>query len=384
VGPSGFLPNPFRVVVRRHLPAGVTCFLPDNVWANNTAACTTSAGDTIYRQDDGLVDVPAGLPPAAGTEGYWRVTVYAIDAAWPGNQSADSSRITLLDVTAPVVGGISAPASLPGGQAASFTAPLVDNVDLGTLNPFLTYAGGTVFQWPTVTLGMYGVADGLVGAATGNFNVANFVRSIEGTTGAGRANTTPNAATTVTFDVLDVAQNLTTAALGITPAVVFGAGGIIPALGTAATGTAAVDSATVNPTNALHGNFLHLAPSNATVCSDPAAATCTSPRSSVLSATMTGPNATFANPFTSVQFYYQDPVNSRWYLVGTATPAASDNTVTSTRTWTYSYTWTVSGALDSTGAQLLGALPIVAVGIHASGSAIISTGTAQNLTLVSD
>ena len=377
VGPSGFLPNPFRVIVERHLPASVTCFLPDDVWAGNTVACTTTAGVPNYIKDNGLVDVPAGLPPAPGTEGYWHLIVHAVDAAWPGNFSSDSMRLTLLDVTAPVVGGISAPASLPGGQAASFTAPLVDNVDLGTLDPFLTYTGGTVFQWPSVTLGAYGFADGLVGAATGNFNVTNFVRSIEGTTAAGRANATPNAATTVTFDVYDVAQNLTSAALGITPAVVFGAGGIIPALGTAATGAAAVDSATFNPTNALHGNFLHLAPNPVQVCQGGATACgATPPATTVLSATMTGPNATFANPFTQVQFYYQDPVNSRWYLAGTGAAAATDNTVTSTRTWTYSFTWDVTGLTDSAGNPLVNAaVPLVAVGVHASGSAIISTGT---------
>jgi hypothetical protein len=95
---------------------------------------------------------------------------------------------------------------------------------------------------------------------------------------------------------------------------------------------------------------------------------------------MTGPNATFANPFTQVQFYYQDPVNARWYLVGTGTPAATDNTVTSTRTWTYSFTWNVTGLTDSAGNPLVNAaVPLVAVGVHASGSAIISTGTPQTI-----
>jgi hypothetical protein len=381
VGPSGFLPNPFRVIVERHLPAGVTCFLPDNVWAGNTTPCLTSGGLPIYQVDDGLVDVPAGLPPAAGTEGYWHLIVHAIDAAWPGNMSADSQRLTLLDVTAPVVGGISAPASLPGGQPATFTTPLVDNVDLGTLSPFLTYASGHNFQWPAVTLGAYGYADGLVSAATGTFSVASFVRSVEGTSAAGRANALPQAATTVTFDVTDVATNLTSAALGITPAVVFGAGGIIPALGTAATGAAAVDSATFNPVNVAHGNFVHLAPNPVQVCQGGATACGTTPpATTVLSVTMTGPNATFANPFTQVQFYYQDPVNARWYLVGTGTPAPTDITVTSTRTWTYSFTWNVTGLTDSAGNPLVNAaVPLVAVGVHASGSAIISTGTPQTI-----
>ncbi|MGH7500939.1 MAG: Ig-like domain-containing protein [Longimicrobiales bacterium] len=377
VGPSGFLPNPFRVIVERHRPGNVTCFLPDNLFADNNVNCVDSNGDPLYNADDGLVDVPAGLAPAAGTEGYWHLIVHAVDAAWPGNVSADSQRTTLFDVTPPVVGGISAPASLPGGAAATFTAPLVDNVDLGAISPFLTYAGGTLFQSPSVTLGAYGFADGLVGSAAGNFAVTNFTRSIEGTTAAGRANATPNAATDVTFDVTDVAANLTSATLNISAAVTFGAGGIIPALGTAATGAPAVDSATFNPTNALHGNFVHQAANPAQVCQGGSSACGSSPpASTVLSVTMTGPNATFANPFTQVQFYYQDPLNARWYLIGTGTPAASDNTVTSTRTWTYSFTWTVTGLTDSAGNPLVNpAVNLVAVGTHASGSAIISTGT---------
>jgi hypothetical protein len=95
---------------------------------------------------------------------------------------------------------------------------------------------------------------------------------------------------------------------------------------------------------------------------------------------MTGPNATFANPFIRVEFYYQDPVNARWYLIGVGAASASDNTVTTTRTWTYSNTWTVTGLLDSAGNPLVNAaVPIVAVGVHSTGSAIISTGTPQTI-----
>ena len=179
-GPAGFLPNPFRVILERHLPAGVTCFLPDDAYAGNTTACATSGGTPIYQADNGIVDVPTGLvaPAAAGTEGYWHMIIHAVDAAWPGNESADSSRLTLNDVTPPVVGGISGPSSLVGGQQATFTSGLADNVDLGKLSPFLRYVGGYAFQWPVVTLGAYGYSDGLVAAATGTFNIpTSFVRS---------------------------------------------------------------------------------------------------------------------------------------------------------------------------------------------------------------
>jgi hypothetical protein len=98
---------------------------------------------------------------------------------------------------------------------------------------------------------------------------------------------------------------------------------------------------------------------------------------------MTGPNATFANPFVRVEFYWQDPVNGRWNLIGNGSAAPSDNTVTATRTWTYTVTWTVTGLLDSAGDPLsdTGSINVVAVGVHSSGSAIISSATAQSVTV---
>ncbi len=151
-------------------------------------------------------------------------------------------------------------------------------------------------------------------------------------------------ATAVNFDAFDVAANLATATLGITPAVQFAAGGPVPSLTTIAPTIFA-------PANPAHGLFVEQAPSNATVCRTTSGCGST-PTSTVLSVTMTGPNATFANPFVRVDFYYQDPVNGRLYLIGQGAASASDNTVTSTRTWTYSYTWTVTGLLASDGTAL--------------------------------
>jgi hypothetical protein len=383
VGPSGFAADPVRVQLKKTRPAGSTCYIPQNpidVTAPGQVACLTSSGAVNYRPDDGLIDIAdvggAFAIPNNAEEGYWEINGFVRDQALNFSKP-DFFRITLLDGTPPVAGGISCPSSMPGGANVTCSAGLGDNIDLGRLLPFLSY-GGFNFQFPAVTLGTYGAADGLVSTATGNFTAVAFMRAIEATLGTGRAGGAVTEAQTLTFDITDIAGNLASTNVNINAAVQFAAGGAVPSL------TVAPTDVIFAPANVLHGNFLHLAPSNATVCSDAASAACTSPRSTVLSSTMTGPNATFANPFVRVEYYYQDPVNARWYLIGTGTPAASDNTVTSTRTWTYTFTWTVSGLLDSSGAQLLGALPVVAVGVHSSGSALISTGTAQAVTLVSD
>jgi hypothetical protein len=384
VGPSGFLPMFARVQLERFLPGAaantpaVTCFAPDDAWVGTTANCLVSGAANIL-PDNGTIGVPTGVvfPAPAGTEGYWRLTAFVVDAAWPGNQSTTSQQVLLNDVTPPVIGGIAGPSSLPGGAPATFNAGLSDNVDLGAIIPSIDY-GATTIQSSSVTLGTYGVNE-LVGTAAGAWTIPAFMRAIESNGGAplGRSSGAVSEAATVRFDVADVAGNQSTTTLAINAAVQFPIPGAVPPLGTVA-------STIFAPPNALHGLFLHLAPTPGTVC-DQGASACGSspPPSTVLSATMTGPNATFANPFVRVEFYWQDPVNGRWNLIGNGSAAPSDNTVTATRTWTYTVTWTVTGLLDSAGDPLsdTGSINVVAVGVHSSGSAIISSATAQSVTV---
>jgi hypothetical protein len=375
VGPSGFSANPVRVQLKLTRPAGDTCYTPDSPFTVTVIACTTSTGAVNYQVDDGIIDIDYAAVPGT-SEGYVQISGFVVDQA-ANSSSPNFSRITLNDVTPPVAGGIASPSSLPGGQSATFTAGLADNIDLLNFAPSLDYAGGTTFQYPVVTLGAYGVADGLLSTTTGSFTVASFVRAIEATLGTGRAGGAVSEATTVRFDVNDMEPtNTTTSTVGINAAVQFAAGGAVPSLSTGTTATIFA------PANVLHGNFLHAAPSNASACRGTTAqCTVVTAQSTGLSATMTGPNSTFANPFVRVSYYYQDPVNARWYFIGDGAASASDNTLASTRTWTYSFTWVVTGLLDSTGAPLLGAIPVVAVGVHSSGTAVISTGTAQAVTI---
>jgi hypothetical protein len=368
VGPSGFSGTPVSVQLKRTTPAGSTCYVPGAIFPLSTVNCTTSSGAINYQADDGVIHVDEANIPGTG-EGYWEITAFVRDQA-RNFSKPNIDRITLYDLVPPVSGGIGGPSSLPGGANVTFSAGVSDNIDLGWIEPYLTYAGGPSFQYPNVALGAYGVADGLVSNTTGNFTVSGFIRSVEGTLGTGRSSGVVNEASQVDFDVYDVAGNTVNTNVNINAAVQFAAGGPVPNLAT-------ISATIFAPANVNHGNFIHQPPSAPQVCRGTASACgSTPPASTVLSATMTGPNATFANPFTRVEFYYQDPINLRWYLIGVGTPSASDATVTSTRTWTYSFTWTVTGLTQSDGTPLVNAaVNLVAVGVHSSGSAILSTGT---------
>ncbi len=365
VGPSGFGVNPVQVRLMQVLPGGSTCYQPDNAFTGTVVPCTTAGGAVNYIADDGTVALDPTVPGTG--DGYWVIEAFVVDQA--GNASTTLMRVTLNDLTAPVVGGISSPSSLPGGASASFSAAMSDNVDLGSFTPYYTFTTGDIIEYPAVTLGTYGT-DALVSTVTGVFTDPFFLKSLESTTLAGRASTTTETNNTVSFDVFDVAGNTITQTTNINGAVLFAD----PNAGQSLTLT---NPTVFAPANAAHGNFLQLAPTNATVCNAASAAACTTnPTTTTLSATMTGPNATFANPFVAVNFYYAS--GGRFHLIGAGTAAATDNTVTSTRTWTYTVTsWDPPASLGTAAA-----IPVVAIGITSGGKGLVSN--AQNVQMAAN
>jgi hypothetical protein len=371
VGPSGFNANPVSVKLERILASGTTCWHPDTGVSIN---CNTNNG---FVADDGIVTLPAA------NDGYWRLTAFVTDAA--GNQSTQTVILTLEDYTPPVAGGIASPASIAGGAAVTFSSALVDNVELGDVLGATVYTGaGITLVDSRQTIGTYS-ADAIVANSPGTFNIAQFVRSVETTSGAGLPSGTVSPATNFEYAARDVAgvqlntivtdgcpaagaadgtttQNCILRQVDISAAVNLGSNNTFPAY-------TALNTA--NGANPLHGLFVHQAPSNATVCTD---ASCAAPNNvfnTTLTATLTGPAATFANPFNRVVFYMQD-TNGRWNPIGTATVAVSDNTVLNTRTFTFSFVWTPTGLGDYVA-------PIIAVGVDANGSALVSQ--VQNVTL---
>jgi hypothetical protein len=316
-------------------------------------------------------------------DGYFRLTAFVVDAA--GNYSTQTVILTLRDYTPPVAGGIASPATLTGGAAASFSSALVDNVELGDVLGATVYGGaGLNLVDSRQAIGTYGV-DAIVNSSPGTFNIASFVRSVETTSGAGLPTGAVSPATNFEYAARDVAgvqlntivadgcpaagaadgtttQNCILRQVDISAAVNLGSSNTFPAY-------TALNTA--NGLNALHGLFVHVAPSNATVCTDGSCAVGT-PSNTTLSATLTGPAATFASPFNRVVFYMQD-MNGRWTPIGTASVAVSDNTVLNTRTFTFSFVWTPTGLGDYVA-------PIVAIGVDANGSALVSQQQTVTLT----
>jgi hypothetical protein len=366
VGPSGFNVNPVSTRLERILSTGTVCLHPDTGAA---VVCATNAG---FVADDGISTIPA-------VDGYYQLTVFVSDAA--GNRSAETVRLTLRDVVAPVVGGIASPATITGGGAVSFSSSLTDNVELGDLLPHTRFNGFELAE-PRQTIGTYGV-DVFNPSDAGVVTIASFIHSVEGTSGAGLPAGGPTQASVFGYAVRDVAgaelgdpcpaagaadgattQNCTLRHVNISAAV---------ATSNPVTTYAALN--TLNAANAAHGLFAHQAPSALTVCTL-ATGNCTpatTPKSTTLSVTLTGPAGTFANPFSRVNFYFQD-ASGRWVFIGQGTVNVTDNTVLDTRTYTFSNVWTPTNHPQSPGA-----VNVIAIGVNATGAALVSQVQVVNL-----
>jgi Bacterial Ig-like domain (group 2) len=364
IGPSGFNANPVSVKLERILASGITCHNPNTGAA---VSCSTASG---FVADDGVITLPA-------PDGYYRLTTFVTDAA--SNTSAQTTILTLRDYTTPVAGGIASPATITGGAATSFSSALVDNVELGDVTGTTVFGGAGVYLVDSrQTIGTYGV-DAIVATSPGTFNIASFIRSVETTSAAGLPTGTVSPATNFEYAARDVAgvqlnnnyadgcpaagagdgamtQNCILRAVDISAAVNLGSNNTFPAYSSLNT---------LNGANAAHGLFVHQPPSDVSV--DLSAG-----ESTTLTTTLTGPAATFANPFTSVRYYMQDS-NGRWFPIGTATVTVTDDTVLNTRTYTFTFVWTPTNLPPA-------AIPIIAVGTNASGSALLSQ--AQTVTLV--
>lgn len=382
VGPSGFNVNPIMAKLERFAASQTTNPVCLDPTSGAVISCTNAAAGFVA--NNGTVNVPA-------PDGYYRLTINVTDAA--GNQTTNTMVLTLNDITAPTAGGVATPAILTGGASAAFSSALADNVDLGDFLASIGF-GGTFIAQPRQTIGSYDPLN-LKGTDPGAFTVAKFIRSVEGTTGAGRPDATVVQANVVQYAARDVAgmqtqdpcpaagagdgaatQNCFQRQADITAAVAAGSPGGFPSFTTS--------NVVFASGNAAHGNFIQGAPSAATVCNKTTgtcASATTAPLSTTLTATVTGPNATFQNPFDRVNFYYQAP-SGRWILIGTGTVSLTDDTVLATRTFTYTVTWTPTGLLPA-GAAPGTAYAVRAVGIDTNGSALMATSSDQVVNIIS-
>jgi hypothetical protein len=364
IGPSGFSATPLQIRVEQFTPTATggvlrTCIHPTagTQLAGTGNGCTTNGGFVTVA--DGNPDV---ILPFAAVDAYFQVTARVRDFA--GNMSADSVRVTLDDQVAPVVGNIVAPTSLTGGQQATFSAQMQDNVELGDQLGYVGFAAlNTFIVTGRDVLAQYGF-DVLTSQANATHTIDQFIRSIE-TTAGGVPTGTIAMATDMNLAVRDMAGMQTggacpvagvvgvqepagpflpgscrTVQTSIINAVNLGMGGAAETSWTAANRP----FGPVTATNPNGGGTSFQQTSNANpVCSNipvgnHAGCNVVTATTKTLTATATGPAQTFANPFQRVNFYYTD-TNNRAHLIGTGSVTVTDNTVTNIRTWTYTTSW---------------------------------------------
>jgi hypothetical protein len=365
-GPSGFPINPVsRTQILRNptTPLGntlTTCLV--GTFDATTLVCSPTSVPPDGGSNDPFntpsVNNPGASP--AGTDGYATETATIRDQA--GNLCASGTlvRTALDDDLVPTVGAISGPSIIPAGNnAVTFTAGAIDNIDLGTATPQFDY-GAVVTNLRTgtaATLGTFGF-DVFSTSATVTVTDPSFIRSVE-TTAAGVPSGVVTNASAAELIVADVAGNSVTASTDISASVA--AGG---SFGPYSANNPALTSFSLASTNvALCNGSTN---DNAGVANTGAACPTIANQSTVLTATATGPQGTFANPFQRVNFYRQlsTSATAGTVLIGTGSVSVTDiTTAPGERRYTYTLTWTPAGLAQGT-------YNVYALGVDAQGRAL--------------
>jgi hypothetical protein len=361
-GPSGFSTAALRRNEVGFTPAGNTCIIGNPLGAGTACAPVTNAGTGAFPYDAPPTpdaQVADLFAEGAATSQYVTYTGTVSDAA--GNTCSLGPRTGLNDTVAPNVGSIAtSPSIIPAGNAAvTFSAQATDNLDLGVLTASLAYGALiTNLRLGTSTVGTFG-SDVFTTSATASFTDPLFIRSIE-TTAAGVPSGVVTQASAVTFNMADVAGNAFARTDDISPAVSSGGSFGSFAANNPALASFQMTSSAVTLCNSDNAGGTQTAP-----CP-------TNPTSTTLTATATGPQATFANPFTRVNFYVTSPTGTTT-LIGTGTVSVTDNTITGIRTWSYTTTWTIPAGLA------VGAYNVFAVGVDTGGRGLQSNIVAHTV-----
>jgi hypothetical protein len=324
---SGFGASPVRIRSTRVNSTGAdTC-----VWGSGTG-CVNFAFTTL-----GPID------PTNGTngEGYYSQRTTVEDQA--ANRTAENLTTFLVDVTLPTFsGGISLPSVIAGATTNTFNVAVGDNLDLASISGVVAYPSGANLQYQTQTLGSYGVP--LEKSANVAYAASDWIRCLNA---AGDFSTTTNQPTTITFALSDQAANSATLASGP-----FGANA--QACGTVGN-IAVADIITVTH------NLPNYGVGKTQVDIDGASMVAASTASVTLSAVAEVALNTSLDPFTRLDFYYQNTAGN-WVRIGQAAAALSQTPTQ--RFWTYTLTWDPGAAVP------LGVVAVMAIGVDAQGDAV--------------
>lgn len=347
--PSGFAGQPVQAIVERWAP-GVTVLADRCPVAQRTAtACFMTA-------TNGTTAVPS-LP------GYYVYRAQVVDRA--GNVSEQVTRTVLVDQDAaaglPAFGNVVIPSTLVGGQAASFSVDVSDDVNLHRGDVRIAFGAGLddelPFEAPAILNGQWPAARGDLLASSALSRSITFVRNLQETDGNGLPIGGFAQAGRIVFRSQDAALNENDVSGAITATIPTGTSFADPDRGVGAFEIDGVDN----------------------VCNAAGDDACAAGLTSLnLTATATGATGTFDNPFAAVHFYRVD-VNGVVRLIGTATSATvTDNGANRVWTWT-APSFSAIGlpkqeAADLGPGEVAGS--IFAVGVHSSGDALRSQSDA--------
>ena len=378
VGFSGFTATPVLTTVTRLYP-GLTTAQSCVVGSldNNNVCVTATTGTTVPVNGTGAAaNNAATVPP--NNEGYYTYTGTLRDQAQ--NAGPTLTRQAVVDITRPIMGGISLPPTITGGTSASFSASASDNLDLVSSSYTLAYntnianppAGSLALQFRTDGPSLGVAFDNVLTTSAPSFSVPVplFLRNVQVTDGTDTpvAFSNPgNLPTSISIRVIDAAGN---ASLDQTQT-------ISPA-NVPQTTPAAISFSTL-------AGFQKWLVSNAAtpLCNAAPGTACVAPAnatSTILKATAVGTLSTFQIPFSQVQFYYFDSTpggTNEWRLIGTSSASSvTDDAGLALRTFTWTISFDPPTAFGTGGA----AVPILAVGMNAAGDAIASRAN-SNITV---
>jgi hypothetical protein len=338
------------------------------------------AGGTI-KADANSASGASAVPPI---DGYYSYTGRIIDLA--RNTGNTVTRQVVVDRAAPTMGGTAVPATINGGQTASFPTSATDNLDLVSADYTLSYAalpsGGVPLnirsQQQTIQNSV-AFDNTLITAASFNLVVPFFIRTVSTTTALNAPQFNPAPAASIGVRAYDGADN--PSAANTSP---IGSANLpqnnltqynVPQASGATFNTFQESNAVANISNCpAAGCTGGVAPANAT--------TVTLTATAVGSESAGTPAFQFANPFTAVQFYYIDAgyagASGEYILIGSVpAPSVTDNAAQTLRT----FTWTLTTPFDPPAVLPPGALRIIALGVNAIGDGLASAvNTAITLT----
>jgi hypothetical protein len=337
---------------------GLVSILRNNSVGANT--CVVGTGSACAQVAAAAI---ANITGGSAGEGYYNLTAQLSDVAGNPAPTPAFTRLYLVDATAPAfTGNVGMNAQYAGNAPATFTnLNVTDNLDLNQLYGVVEYtalgASPIGLQYPSQTLGTFGLP--LEKAFSGNYTIPSLIRCI-------------NAANTFTANAASEAQQITFTAsdqAGNTGTVAPVAGALLAALDNCGAVGNLVAPAAINTFNDVAPVYPGTGKTQVSKSGSTSGANAASVTLSAV-ADVTLDNA--PEPFTRVEFYYQNAAGN-WVLIGQSGPGSLNQTVTN-RTWTYTFSWDPDATVPTNATT-----NVIALGIDAQGDAVRTAGVVVNV-----